>query len=253
MQKHQNHVDRTAAAREWLDFRAALARHAEVFEMEPVHGYPDMVFTANGGFVYQGRVVVSRFKHPERQGESVHFAKMFERLGLTVMTLPDELIFEGAGDALYDVRRGFAWAGSGQRSTGDSHRYVEEATGCRLVTLKLVDPTFYHLDTCLCPLPTGELLYYPKAFDPESLALLESYTQPHERIEVDDYEAGILACNMVVTGRAVIVHGLSERLRARLEEAGYVVEITPLGEFHKAGGSARCLTLCLDTEIPAPG
>lgn len=252
MERHLHHVDRVAAAREWLGLRAALARHAEVIDMEPVRGLPDMVFTANGGFVYRQRAVVSRFRHPERQGETEPFAALFRRLGFETHVPPEGTVFEGAGDVLYDPRRGFAWAGCGPRSAPESHRYVEEVTGCPLVTLRLVDPSFYHLDTCLCPLPRGEILYYPKAFDEASRALVEAHTAPGERLEVDDYEAGVFSCNAVVTGDVLIVHSLSERLRTRLEKAGYGIEITPLGEFHKAGGSARCLTLRLDTEPGDP-
>ena len=161
---------------------------------------------------------------------------------------PEDLVFEGAGDVLYDTQRGFAWAGSGQRSTRASHRYAEDVTGCPLVSLTLVNPSYYHLDTCLCPLPGGELLYYPPAFNEESLALIAAHTEPKQRIPVDDYEAGIFACNTVAIDHVLVVHGLSERLRRTLEEVGYQIEITPLDEFHKAGGSARCLTLCLTTE-----
>ncbi len=248
MQNQIHHVDRLRAARQWLTLRSTVARYADVVDLEPVHDLPDMVFTANAGFVYRSRVVVSRFLHPERQGETAPFAAGLRRLGFEVFVPPEGVAFEGAGDTLYDARRGFAWAGSGPRSERESHRYVEDVTGCSLVSLTLVNPAFYHLDTCLCPLPGGELLYYPPAFDDESLALIAAHTAPEERIVVDDYEAGTLACNMVVIGRVLVVHGLSERLRGILEEAGYTIEITPLDEFHRAGGSARCLTLRLDTE-----
>jgi N-dimethylarginine dimethylaminohydrolase len=248
MQNQLHHVDRVRAARQWLALRATLARYTDVVDLEPVRGLPDMVFTANAGFVYRSRVVVSRFLHPERQGETTPFADAFRRLGFEVLVPPEDLVFEGAGDALYDTRRGFAWAGSGQRSTRASHRYVEDATGCPLVSLTLVNPSYYHLDTCLCPLPGGELLYYPPAFNEESLALISAHTEPNQRIAVDDYEAGIFACNTVAVDHVLVAHGLSERLRRTLEEVGYHIEITPLDEFHKAGGSARCLTLRLTTE-----
>jgi N-dimethylarginine dimethylaminohydrolase len=247
MQNQLHHVDRVRAARQWLDLRATLARHGEVVDLEPVHDLPDMVFTANAGFVFRSRVVVSRFLHAERQGETEPFANAFRRLGFEVVVPPEGLVFEGAGDVLYDERRGFAWAGSGQRSSRESHRYVEEATGCPLVSLTLVHPSFYHLDTCLCPLPGGEILYYPAAFDDASRSLIAAHTAPEERIEVDDYEAGILACNAVTADQVLVVHALSERLRRTLETIGYRIEITPLDEFHRAGGSARCLTLRLDT------
>jgi N-dimethylarginine dimethylaminohydrolase len=248
MQNQLHRVNHVRAAQQWLALRSTLARHADVVELEPVHGLPDMVFTANAGFVYRQKVVVSRFLHPERQGETGPFADAFRRLGFEVDIPPEDVVFEGAGDTLYDARRGFAWAGSGQRSTRAAHRYVEEATGCPLVSLTLVNPSFYHLDTCLCPLPGGEILYYPPAFDDKSRALIAAHTSADERIEIDDYEAGILACNMVPIGRLIVVHALSERLLKILEPAGYAIELSPLDEFHRAGGSARCLTLRLDTE-----
>ncbi len=124
-----------------------------------------MVFTANPGLVLGQTVVLSRFFHPERQGEEPYFQQWFEAQGYTVHQLPKSLPFEGAGDALLDRSGRWLWAGYGFRSELDSHPYLAKWLDVEVLSLRLVDRRFYHLDTCFCPLTDGYLLYYPAAFD----------------------------------------------------------------------------------------
>jgi N-dimethylarginine dimethylaminohydrolase len=114
------------------------------------------------------------------------------------------------------------------------------------VALQLVDPRFYHLDTCLCPLSGGHLMYYPAAFDAASQAAIVARVPQDKRIAVSEEDALAFACNAVNLDDLVILNRASESLRGRLDEAGYRVQETPLHEFLKAGGSAKCLTLRLD-------
>jgi len=113
------------------------------------------------------------------------------------------------------------------------------------VPLRLVRESFYHLDTCFCPLDNGHLLYYPAAFDPASIESIDHFYPESKRIAVDEEDARLFACNAVSLGDRVIVHPISAQLRSRLTEVGYEVEEVNLDEFHKSGGSAKCLTLRL--------
>jgi N-dimethylarginine dimethylaminohydrolase len=215
---------------------------AEVRLAEPRQGLPDMVFTANAGLVRAGRAVLSNFRHPERQGEQGHFRAWFEEQGYEVLELPAERMFEGEGDALFVGDTLFA--GYHFRSDVHSHRLLDEMLGVQVISLRLVDPHYYHLDTCFCPLDDQTAAYYPAAFDDYARTVIEE--QVPRRIEVTPEEAPRFACNAVVLGRHVALNSRCPHFEAQLRERGFVPHATPLDEFLKAGGSAKCLTLHLD-------
>lgn len=241
---------RPLAIRQWNRLHAALAQHAHVQIIEPAPGCPDMVFTANAGVVLGRQVVLARFHHGERRGEEPHFGDWFARQGFEVLCLPEELCFEGAGDALLDRAMPLLWMGHGFRTDARAAQHMAAALDIEVAPLRLVDPRFYHLDTCLCPLAGGELLYYPGAFDSESLRRIEARVPAHARIIVGEVDARGFACNAVNLGQQVFLNRASRRLVATLNAHGYAVEQTPLGEFMKAGGAAKCLTLRLDESQP---
>jgi len=84
--------------------------------VEAVRGLPDLVFPANAAVVLDGRVLLARFRHPERQGEEPHFRHWFLNAGYTVIDIPRSTPFEGEGDALFAADGSRLWAGHGPRS-----------------------------------------------------------------------------------------------------------------------------------------
>lgn len=217
--------------------------HAVVDLVKPEVGWPDMVFTANAGLVLDKTVVLSRFYHKERQGEEPYFKQWFESQGYAVYELPKELPFEGAGDALLDREGRWLWAGYGFRSELDSHPLIAKWLDIEVLSLRLMDERFYHLDTCFCPLTDGYLLYYPGAFDAYSNRLIELRVPEDRRVPIDEDDAVNFACNAVNIHKTVILNQVSDALRQQLEDKGFEVIETPLTEFLKAGGAAKCLTL----------
>ncbi|MEB3318190.1 MAG: fused N-dimethylarginine dimethylaminohydrolase/saccharopine dehydrogenase domain-containing protein, partial [Cyanobacteriota bacterium] len=250
MEGQVHRASRAVATDQWQQLRQLLARRARVELIDPRAGLPDLVFTANAGVVVADTVVLARFFHPERQGEEPCFQSWFAAQGFRVETLPADLPFEGAGDALLDRGGGWLWAAYGFRSELDAHPLLARALGVEVLSLRLLDDRFYHLDTCLCPLSDGTLLYYPPAFDFHSNRLIESRVRPEKRLAVGEADALAFACNAVNVGEAVILNQASPALRQRLEARGFTVLETPLTEFLKAGGAAKCLTLRLDEPRP---
>ena len=245
----EGNVDRSSrerAAAQWHGLYAVLKSHAQVELVPPAQGWPDMVFTANAGLVLGKTAVVSRFFHPERQGEEPHFKEWFERAGFAVHELPKDLPFEGAGDALLDREGRWLWAGYGPRSELDSHPLLAKWLGIEVLSLRLIDKRFYHLDTCFCPLAGGYLLYYPAAFDAYSNQLIERRVPAAKRFAVPEPDAVNFVCNAVNVGNKLIVNKAGEEVRAWLGSVGFEAIETPLTEFLKAGGAAKCLTLRLD-------
>ena len=115
-----------------------------------------------------------------------------------------------------------------------------------VASLALADLRFYHLDTCFCPLPGGRLLWYPPAFAPDARAAVESRVSSENRLAVDESDATGFACNAVAVESHVVANALGETTQAWLRERGFEPHVAPLGEFMKAGGGAKCLTLRLD-------
>ena len=238
---HKSSRDR--AVEQWHKLHYILKDRTLVDLVEPEPGWPDMVFTANAGLVLGQNVVLSRFLHKERQGEEPYFKKWFEQQGYTVYELPKDLPFEGAGDALLDREGRWLWAGYGFRSELDSHPYLAKWLDIEVVSLRLADERFYHLDTCFCPLTGGYLLYYPPAFDAYSNRLIEMRVLPEKRIAIEEPDAVNFACNAVNIDQVVVMNKASDGLKTRLAAVGFEVVETPLTEFMKAGGAAKCLTL----------
>lgn len=244
----ERQADPRIALEQWTALYQILVHQGvHVSLVEPVEGLPDLVFTANAAMMYRGRAILSRFRHPQRQGEEPHFARWFEEHGYPVVWLPSTRYFEGAGDALFAGET--LIAGYLTRSDARSAQLVGELIDCRVIAVELVDGHYYHLDTCFCPLSETEAIYYPGAFDEYGRKALHSVVP--ELIPVEEEEARSFACNAVVVGKTVITNVGCPELHADLKIRGYTAIETPLGEFVKAGGSAKCLTLRLDGEESA--
>ncbi|MNR79272.1 Amidinotransferase [compost metagenome] len=246
------HGDRLTAHAQWQELVHALRSVARVECMPAAAGVPDMVFTANGGLVLGDTVILSAFKHAERQPEEAHFAAWFAARGLRVVRMPEGLPFEGAGDALLDRGSNLLWLGYGHRSDLACGAVIAELLQIEVQPLKLVDPRFYHLDTCFCPLQGGYLLYYPDAFDAAAQARIAAHVPAHKRFAVTAQDALDFACNAVNSGQHVFLNQASAALSAQLERWGFVLHQIALTEFMKAGGAAKCLTLKMNEPRLSP-
>ncbi len=244
----QRPADHTEAVRQWTQLREILEQlGAEVVTQPPVQGLPDLVFTANAALIHHRRAYLARFKHDERQREVPHIAAWFQSAGFEVHQPPEGMSFEGAGDALFLGETLFA--GYRQRSDARGHQILGEWLGVRVIALELVDPYYYHLDTCFCPLDEQTALYFPAAFDDYGRRALAAAVP--QLIEVPEDDARRFACNAVVVGKSVVFNTGCPTVEAKLAEAGFACKTCLLDEFVKAGGSAKCLTLRLDGEEAA--
>jgi N-dimethylarginine dimethylaminohydrolase len=237
------------ARQQWHNLHDTLVSlGVQVELMTPLPGVPDLVFTANAGLVYGQRFFSSRFRHEVRARETPYFDAWFAAHDFVVETLPEGMFFEGAGDALFCGETLFA--GYRIRSDINGHQYLGRILNRMALPLELVDPHFYHLDTCFCPLAPNQAIYFPGAFDGYGQKVIKTHIP--RLLEVTDAEAARFACNAVVVGKTVILNAGSDQLAAGLEKWGYTCIALELGEFLKSGGSAKCLTLRLDGEEAAP-
>jgi len=248
MQDGLGKTDAKRVNQQWHALKDALAAHVNLAFVPPVKGLPDMVFTANAGMVLGTKAIVSRFRSKERQSEEVYFKNWFQANGFQILEWPQEIAFEGAGDALFDRGQPIIWAGYGFRSDDTAPKLLEKFFDRRTLAVRLVDPRFYHLDTCLCPLAGGYLMYFPSAFDPQSQALIAEHVPDNKRIIVAEDDALHFSCNAVDVNKHVFMNSASDDLRNQLTRAGFTPILTPLTEFLKSGGAAKCLTLKLVEE-----
>jgi N-dimethylarginine dimethylaminohydrolase len=204
---------RCLGALAWNDLRNAIEQHAKLVLEPPQQDLPDIVFTANAGIVLGRKVIVSRFRSVERQGEEPHHRAWFAENGFEILDWPQDVPFEGAGDALFDRGQELLWVGPGFRSDAAVPALLEKLLGRKAAALNLIDPRFYHLDTCLCPLASGYLLYFPAAFDEKSRALIELLVPKGKRIEVDEADALQFCCNAVDLEGYVFMNDASENLQ----------------------------------------
>ncbi|MDW5441414.1 ornithine--oxo-acid transaminase [Polaromonas sp. SM01] len=235
----------------WAALKACYEALGARVEVKPaVRGLPDLVFTANCAVVLDGKVLLARYLKPERAGEEAHGRRLFEQLRLrgevdSLHAMPAGVFFEGAGDAIFDAGRGIMWMGYGQRSSLAARDSVEQVFGIPTLSLELVDPRFYHLDTCFCLLSGGEVLYYPPAFSEAGRAQIRAVAGD-QLIEAGSDDALHLGVNSVCIGRDVVMCHCSAVTRQALEARGYHVHVVPLGAFNRSGGAAYCLTLSLN-------
>lgn len=255
-----NRVELEEQARsQWQSLHDGLSALGAQIHVQPAaQGVPDMVFTANAAIVLDGKALLARFHDAERQGEEAHNAAFFDGLAeqgilAEVTTLPEGMFQEGAGDCLWDPSRQLFWAGYGQRSRIEAYDMVEETFERAVLRLELVDPRYYHVDTCLALLRGGHVVYYPQAFSAAGQALLEKEVGRDHLIAADEADAAQLGVNLVNIGDTVVMAVCSDRLERRLNAAGYDVVRTPLPAFCLSGGAAACLTLRLDFAFDALG
>jgi N-dimethylarginine dimethylaminohydrolase len=245
MEGHFAKTSDAVAHAQWQGLRGAIEQHATVVLAPPQRALPDIVFTANAGLVLGKKVIVSRFRSIERRGEEPHHRAWFAGAGFEIVDWPEDIPFEGAGDALLDREQDILWVGHGFRSSPAVPDLLEKLLDRKTAPLNLVDARFYHLDTCFCPLAGGLLMYYPEAFDNKSQSLIEALIPADKRIAVDEADALKFSCNAVDLDGFVYMNDASEKLQAQLRRAGFTPVLTPLSEFMKAGGAAKCLTLKL--------
>ncbi|MBI1823927.1 MAG: amidinotransferase [Nitrospirae bacterium] len=239
----KNPADQIRARWQWDQLYTVIEEklQAKVELLDPQPGHPDLVFTANAGLVSGKRVWVSNFKYPERQGEQTFFREWFMENGYEVISVPPELAFEGEGDFL---RMGsLLFAGAPFRTDLSSHIFISKELQCEVISLELIHPKFYHLDTCFCPLNDRSALFVPDAFSPSSLKILTACVD--HLIPLKTTEANLFSANAIVSGNKIIFQRGAETTRKKLENEGFEVFPVDLSEFIKAGGSAKCLVLWL--------
>lgn len=235
-------VDTGLAMRQWTELAETYERLGHrVHRIQPQPGLPDMVFAANSGTVIGGRVLGAKFRAPQRAAEAEHFRQWFLANGYPNLVMPNA-VNEAEGD--------FAWtgslllAGTGFRTDPAAHAEAQETLGVPVVSLRLIDPSYYHLDTALFVLTEGRqanIAYYPGAFSPGSQGVLRSLFP--EAVIADETDAACLGLNGVSDGYHVVLPAEATGLAAQLRARGYAPVHVDISELRKSGGGPKCCTM----------
>lgn len=212
----------------------------EIYEIDQVKGLPDMVYTANVGEVKTSMFLKSNFKYDQRKKEAdlaeEYFAKKFD---FEAVSLPEHIYFEGQGDLLNDGERYFF--GWGKRSMPEAKPYIEDFLNTAVVDFELINPYYYHLDTCFAPLSDSLVVINPRSFTEAGLKKIRSCFDAV--IETSEEDDKVIACNMVHVGKNIVVgKGITNELKEKLAKFGYTVHEVDMREYIKGGGSVKCCT-----------
>ena len=231
-------TDTSLAVRQWdVLYQTYLDLGFEVHLIDPIAGLPDMVYAANGGFVIDNIAYGASFTYPERQPEGPAYMDWFRSAGFDVRV--PENINEGEGDFL--LVGGVILAGTGFRSASNSHEEIAQIFGREVVTLKLVNPSFYHLDTAIAVLDETNIAYLESAFDEPSLAILRERFP--DAIIATEEDAAVLGLNSFSDGYNVVIASRAKDFERQLRERGYNPIGVDLSELLLGGGGVKCCTL----------
>jgi N-dimethylarginine dimethylaminohydrolase len=240
------------AAEQWEQLKRTfenLGHPVKVIQAAPE--VEDMVFAANQvlpGIDDEGKplVVLSEMLHESRRREVPFYSQWFEEQGYRVVRLcgdQDPPRFEGQGDAIWHPGRRLLWIGYGFRTQKEAHEHIAKHLRAAHVSLQLVDPQFYHLDTAFCPLDENTVMYYPPAFTDEGVEQINTYFE--NTIAVGEQDAHNFACNAVALGKNVILQQGSTEVCEKLRAAGFIPVEVDTSEFMKSGGSVFCLKMMI--------
>ena len=242
-------VDAGLALKQWDQLRTTLAglgHVVHVLDAEP--GLPDMVYSANGAFSVDGTVYGARFRYPQRADEArAHQAFYLSGLsggeggeGGQWRFVAPQHVNEGEGDFAYlpGAYGGIVLAGYGFRTEPAAHAEAQEVLGRPVVSLRLVDPAFYHLDTALAALDDRHVTYYPGAFSPASQRVLAQLFP--DAVIADREDAEAFGLNLVSDGRHVILNTEAVAMGQKVRAAGYHPVHVDLSELKRGGGSVKC-------------
>lgn len=242
-------IDRELARKEWQAFSETLCDlGAQIKVRTPWSGCPDMVFMSDPGLVVGNVFLGGRFSKPERSRENEAAVEWMMSLGYEVRTLPEGMFWEGNGELLCGLKSdgtvdGTLFGGFGIRSTPEAYDWVADQLGFELTKVELTDPYCYHLDTCFTALPGGFAMLYAPAVSAESEKAIRARFASGHIYEATREDVLGFGLNAIIVGRNIVSNAFTERMSDWLRDRGFQPIAAPVGEFVKAGGSTKCLSL----------
>ena len=232
----------------------------ELVKVDAPENCQDGVYTANWAITRNGKAIMSRLPKA-RKAEEPYAKHQLQKLGYEIYEVPNNLLFSGQGDSLRCSN--YLFAGSGYRSEPEAQNFVADTLGLELVQLHTkpqlnpddtphinpetqhADSFFYDLDLALSIIDDHTIAYCPEAFDEESNKKITSTPVDKITVSLEECTEGF-ACNLVSTGKHVIISNRAPKFQAELEKRGLICLTPDVTELKKGGGYIRCISLWLD-------
>ena len=233
--------------KQWVNLYNLLTYNlgVQVVLTPPAIGMVDMVFSANAALIKGNKAMIANFSAPARKLETEYYKKILDKLDFD--TKIPNFEFEGQGDALFSHQGDELWIGYGYRTLENSHQEVSDFLNVKNVnSMMLVDPRFYHIDTCFCPLDGGHVIFYPDAFNKNDVTLILDKFGEDNCTMIGEEDAENFACNAISIGKDVVLNKASNKLKLQLSTLGYTIHENSMSEFLLSGGSTKCSILHLD-------
>ena len=232
-------VNQGKANSQWNELlKAILKSDINVDIIKQKRGLTDMVFSADQGIIKIGVMALSNFHHPQRKKETEAYLPHLKKLVASIYTIDNSIDFEGSGDAIPWNDKIFL--GTGERTSGEATAKLASIFNTRVIPLRLVNPYFYHLDTCLLFINQTTAFFFPEAFDPRSQEILKKLIP--NLLPLLKNEAYCLAANSLITDHQAIIPRAPLSFANKLRALNYRVTTVDVSEFIKAGGGIHCLT-----------
>ncbi|HRO43399.1 MAG TPA: arginine deiminase-related protein [Flavipsychrobacter sp.] len=223
----------------------------EISVLNGAEGCEDMVFCANQTFPWQKEtgekvVVMSKMRHASRQKEVQYFEDFFVSKGFTPLHFSSNISFEGMGDVIPHPHKRLLYGGYGHRTVASAYEELSQMLNVPVIALELVNPKFYHLDTCFVPLTESNVMLCKEAFSNEGINLLQHLFETIHFIPEEEAEKffSLNAHVMDIDGkRTAILQKGSEVTKQVLEQEGYRIIELDTSEFMKSGGSVFCMKM----------
>lgn len=257
MQGHIGNTDKAQVDAQWQSLKDAydvLLNNKVLDEVSVIPGAPgceDMVFCANQTLPWKMEdgsevVVMSRMRHESRQREVPYFEEFFKNKGFKPLHFNNVKMFEGMGDVIPHPGKRLLYGGYGHRTTAEAYDELATMLQTPVVALELINPKFYHLDTCFVPLSKDSVMLCREAFTEDGLAMIRQlFTKVYY---IPEYEAekyfslNAHAFDAHCTKTAILQKGSAITVDVLKQEGYNVVEIET-GEFMKSGGSVFCMKM----------
>lgn len=242
-------IDRALAREEWKRFHDKLCNlGVQIKVRTPWKDCPDMVFMSDPGLVVGNLFLAGRFSKPERTPENEAAVEWMTELGFEVRQLPPGMFWEGNGELLCGLKAdgtvdGTLWGGYGIRSDAAAYDWVAEQLGFELTKIQLTDPYCYHLDTCFTVLPGGYAMLYSPAMSKASERAIRNRFAEDKIYEATREDVLCFGMNAIILGQQIVANAFTDGMDRWLKQRGFDPIPAPVGEFVKAGGSTKCLSL----------
>jgi N-dimethylarginine dimethylaminohydrolase len=246
-------LNKAKSFHEWESLRSVFLKlGVTLHEAQSQPGLPDMVFCANQCLPYvttagEHRAILSNMANDIRQREVPAIQETLEQLGYKIDRLPartTSTLFEGMGDALWLPGHRVLLGGYGHRTSRQIYSLISELTSATAIIFELVNPRFYHLDTCLCILDSKSALACREAFTAEGWQMLQEIFPRLIEVPVQEGDSPVFACNAhCPDGKHVVIQSGARATVERLRMAGFIPVEVSTDEFIKSGGSVFCMKL----------